>query len=66
MNLFKAGAGAMIVAAAGLFGAASSEAQTGAPRYQVDANWPKPLAGQLGARRPGRPLRRCATTMSSS
>jgi len=43
MHFVKAGACAAIVAAAGMFGAVSSEAQTGAPRYQVDANWPKPL-----------------------
>ena len=34
------------VAAAGLFGAYSSEAQTRGPRYQVDMNWPKPLPGK--------------------
>jgi sugar lactone lactonase YvrE len=45
-HLFKAGACAMIVAAAGLFGAYSSEAQTRGPRYQVDMNWPKPLPGK--------------------
>jgi len=43
MNLFKAGACAAIVAAAGIFGVVSSEAQTRAPRYEVDINWPKPL-----------------------
>jgi sugar lactone lactonase YvrE len=46
MHLVKAGACAAIVAAAGLFGVVSSEAQTGAPRYQVDMNWPKPLPGK--------------------
>jgi sugar lactone lactonase YvrE len=43
MHVFKAGACAALVAAAGLFGAVSSEAQTRAPRYEVDINWPKPL-----------------------
>nr|AIA12635.1 NHL repeat [uncultured bacterium] len=43
MNLFRTGACAAIVAAAGIFGIVSSEAQTRAPRYEVDANWPKPL-----------------------
>src|SRR5215213_576974 len=42
-HLFKAGACAVIVAAAGFFGGYSSEAQTRGPRYEVDINWPKPL-----------------------
>jgi DNA-binding beta-propeller fold protein YncE len=46
MHLVKVGACAAIVAAAGVFGVVSSEAQTGAPRYQVDMNWPKPLPGK--------------------
>ena len=45
-HLYKAGMCAVIVAAAGLFGAYSSEAQTSGPRYQVDMNWPKPLPGK--------------------
>jgi hypothetical protein len=45
-HLVKAGACAALVAAAGLFGAVSSEAQTRAPRYEVDANWPKPFPNQ--------------------
>ena len=44
-HLFKAGMCA-VIAAAGLFGAYSSEAQTRGPRYQVDMNWPKPLPGK--------------------
>jgi len=43
MNLLRTGVCAAIVAAAGIFGVVSSEAQTRAPRYEVDANWPKPL-----------------------
>jgi DNA-binding beta-propeller fold protein YncE len=43
MHLIKAGTCAAIVAAAGVFGVVSSEAQTSGPRYQVDVNWPKPL-----------------------
>jgi DNA-binding beta-propeller fold protein YncE len=46
MHLVKAGGCAALVAAAGLFGAVSSEAQTRAPRYEVDANWPKPFPNQ--------------------
>src|SRR5262245_26519525 len=46
MHLIKTGACLALVAAAGLFGAVSSEAQTRAPRYEVDANWPKPFPGQ--------------------
>ena len=42
----KAGACAALIAAAGLFGAVSSEAQTRAPRFEVDANWPKPFPNQ--------------------
>jgi len=45
-HLIKAGACAALVAVAGLFGAISSEAQTRAPRYEVDANWPKPFPNQ--------------------
>jgi len=45
-HLIKAGACAALVAIAGLFGAISSEAQTRAPRYEVDANWPKPFPNQ--------------------
>jgi sugar lactone lactonase YvrE len=45
-HLFKAGACAVIVAAAGFFGGYSSEAQTRGPRYEVDINWPKPFPNQ--------------------
>jgi sugar lactone lactonase YvrE len=45
MHLVKAGACAVIVAATGVFGVVSSEAQTRATRYAVDMNWPKPLPG---------------------
>ena len=46
ITLVRAGACAALVAVAGLFGAVSSEAQTRAPRFEVDANWPKPLPDQ--------------------
>jgi sugar lactone lactonase YvrE len=45
-HLFKAGLCAVLVTAAGVFGAFSSEAQTRAPRYEVDVNWPKPFPNQ--------------------
>jgi hypothetical protein len=41
--LIKAGTCAALAMAAGIFSPPASQAQTGAPRYESDLSWPKPL-----------------------